>query len=103
MSTIVLDPVKLRQMKPSDPLKIDYSSGQVIEMSLQELIRRNFMKEYNGTSASHDNVTFTLCENSMESHLSSLDFQALFKMSYEDFMKMPKWKQVNAKKRYMLF
>lgn len=75
-SEIISDPVKLRLLGIQPPLEV--STDSVPVMSYQELVRRNFMKEYNGQ---HDGEFFELRGNEMEVHLPQADFLRLFNMT----------------------
>ena len=116
---VITDPVKLKVLKQADPVGID--EGRVF-LSYQELIRRNFLKEY---SFLYNDTLFTLKDKDLESHLKDDDFIFIFRMTpvnfklfivyffqlltffssfvKDEFKVLPKWKQVNIKKDLKLF
>eukprot|EP01038_Epipyxis_sp_PR26KG_P011461 gene11461-15353_t len=67
--------------------------NEVIEFySYQELVRRNFSKEY------HD-----LHQNELQKYLNDKEFEEIFKKSKDQFQKQPRWKQIDQKKNALLF
>ena len=90
-SQYIVDPTKLLNMKPSEIQPIYPSTDRVV-VSFQELIRRNFMKEYEGNGHSLDS-------RNLEKYLSDNEFLEVFQLRHEDFEKMPHWKQKELKKK----
>lgn len=60
--------------------------------SYKELVRRNYYKEYDG-----------LIEGDLENYLTDNEFYLAFEKSRDDFYKQAKWKQIEQKKKAMLF
>jgi hypothetical protein len=100
---IVSDPSKLRGLAGEKPLGIAEDHQPIL--SYQELLRRNFTKEYDVSleTPSGEPITVHLKQENLESYLSPDDFLDVFKVSRSDFLSFPKWKQVDLKKRANLF
>lgn len=100
---IVIDPLKLRGLACENPLGIAEDNQPIL--SYQELLRRNFTKEYDVLleNSSGESITVHLKQENLETYLSSDEFLDVFKVSRSDFLSYPKWKQIDLKKRTNLF
>ena len=81
---------KLVMAEAEDP--IDKTADGTLLFSYNELIRRNFVKEYE-----------SLDKVNLEIHLTDDDFIVIFGTTREEFKCFPKWKQIQKKKDLLLF
>jgi len=48
-------------------------------------------------------VEFRFTDSCFQQYLAYREFKKIFQMSWQDFEKLPKWKQTEAKKKVKLF
>ncbi|KAI0222161.1 Advillin [Lamellibrachia satsuma] len=100
-----------------------WSGGKSYEQLKKELGEKNLsLEKIRSKSTSSGDMSFTdvgkfplevlqqkdelpdgVDKDHKEKHLSSNDFQTLFKMSYEQFIQMPFWKRERSKKEHKLW
>jgi len=78
-------------MVPEKSIGVDPDTGREL-YSYHELVRRNYMKSYDGVTQSE-----------LEEHLSDGEFLVRFNMTKAEFRAMPKWRRTERKKNLMLF
>ena len=98
-SSCIFDTNILQGMAVQTPLEIDSFGFPMF--SHQELVRRNVLKHY--VCLLTGGRVFELRAECLESYLRDSDFLKLFEVDKTEFYKLPKWKQVNAKKKLHIF
>jgi hypothetical protein len=100
---IIFEPVKLKSLASEKPLGITDDNQPIL--SYQELLRRNFSKDYEVLLERPDGESNTIRvkEGELEMYLSSEEFLSVFKVSRVEFLSFPKWKQIDLKKKTNLF
>ena len=94
-SQYIVDPTKLFHLTALEIEPFDSTLSRVI-VPLQELIRRNFIKEYHIDG-------YSLDPRSLEDYLSDGEFLKVFRLKVEDFKQLTLWKQKEMKKHAHLF
>ena len=94
-SQYIVDPTKLLHMPIIKVEHLKSSSGEAI-IPLQELIRRNLIKEYQIDGQSLD-------PRKLEMYLAEDEFIQIFQCTFEEFKQLSLWKQKIMKKRAHLF
>ncbi len=95
LSSNFLNPAKdKRYPTPERRIPQIVSSDEIIIFSYDELVRKinDYPKELEG-----------LVHANYEKHLKEDEFIKIFNMTFEDFYRLPKWSQINLKKKYKLF
>jgi len=77
------------EMIPEGSVGMD---GDIPLFSCKELVRKNYMKEYDG-----------VIQSELEEYMIEEDFLEQFGMTKDDFKKQPIWRQIKAKKSLLLF
>jgi len=78
-------------IKPEPSIGTDPKTGRIL-YSYNELVRRNYLKEFD-----------TVDHQDLEEHLSDGEFLIRFNMTKEEFRRLPKWRRTERKKNLMLF